>query len=65
MDESTVRRIRKRAIKRGWDEENKAPILMDYVRDAPRSGRPPLSQEICDEVIKVVARNSTSRIYSY
>jgi Transposase/Homeodomain-like domain len=64
MDETTVRRIRKRAIERGWDEENKALILMDHVTDAPRSGRPPLSQEICDEVIKVVTKNSTTRMYS-
>jgi len=37
---------------------------MNYVTDTPRSGRPPLSQEICDEVIKVVTKNSTSRMYS-
>jgi hypothetical protein len=33
--------------------------------DTPRSGRPPLSQEICNEVIKVVTKNSTTKIYSY
>ena len=37
---------------------------MDHVIDAPRSGKPPLSQEICDEVIKVVTKNSTTRMYS-
>jgi len=64
MDDSIVRRIRRRAISRGWDEENKGPILLDHVTDAPRSGRPPLSQEICDEVLKVVTKNSTIRMYS-
>jgi hypothetical protein len=38
---------------------------MDYIIDALRSGRPPLSQEICDKVIKVITKNSITRIYSY
>jgi hypothetical protein len=31
IDDSIVRRIRKRAISRGWDKENKGLILLDYV----------------------------------
>ena len=64
IDDSTVRRIRRRAISRGWDKENKGLILLDHVTDALRSGRPPFSQEICDEVLKVVTKNSITRMYS-
>jgi hypothetical protein len=64
MDDSIIKRIRRRAISRGWDKENKGPILLDHITDAPRSGRPPLSQEICDEVLKVVTKNLIIRMYS-
>jgi hypothetical protein len=40
------------------------PILLDYMTNAPRLGRPPLLQEIYDKVLKVVTKNSSIRIYS-
>jgi hypothetical protein len=64
MGDSAIRKLRKKAIERRWDKENKGLILLDYVTNAPRSGRLPLSQEICDEVLKVVTKNSTTRMYS-
>jgi hypothetical protein len=64
MDESSIRKLRKKAIERGWNEDEIGPILLEHVTDAPKSERPPLSQEICDEVIKVVTKNSTTRMYS-
>jgi hypothetical protein len=64
MDHTTLSRLRKKAISRGWEEGKDQPLLLEHVSDAPKSGRPPLSQEICDEVLRVVTKNSTSRMYS-
>jgi hypothetical protein len=43
MDGSTIWKLQKKAISRGWDKENKGLILLDHVTNAPKSGRPPLS----------------------
>jgi hypothetical protein len=66
MTKSTLYRTWDKAIKRGWnpDAPDPNPVLLHHVIDAPKSGRPPLSQEICDEVLRVVTRNSTTRMYS-
>jgi hypothetical protein len=64
MDASVVSRLRKKAIQRGWEPEKDMPLLLEHVTDALKSGRPPLSQEVCDEVLKVVTKNSTTRMYS-
>ena len=64
MDPGTQSRLRKKAISRGWEEGNDQPLLLKHVTDILKSGRPPLSQEICDEVLRVVTKNSTSRMYS-
>ena len=40
------------------------PLSLEHVTDASKLGRPLLSQEICDEVLKVVTKNSTIRMYS-
>jgi hypothetical protein len=64
MDASMLSRLRKKAINHGWELGKDMSLLLDYVCDAPKSGRPLLSQEICDEVLKVVIKNSTTRMYS-
>ena len=64
MDHITLSRLRKKAISRGWEEGKDQPLLLEHVSDALKSGRPSLSQEICDEVLTVVTKNSTSRMYS-
>jgi RNA polymerase-interacting CarD/CdnL/TRCF family regulator len=40
------------------------PLRLDHVTNAPKSGRPLLSQEICDEVLKIVTKNLITRMYS-
>ena len=64
MDHTTLLRLRKKAISRGWEPGNDKPLLIEHVSDAPKLGRPPLSQEICNKVLKVVTKNSTTRMYS-
>jgi len=64
IDESIIQKLQKKAIKRGWDKDKIGPILLEHVTNAPKSRRPPLSQQICDEVIRVITKNSTIRMYS-
>jgi len=40
-------------------------VQVDHVSNAPRSGRPGISQEIVDLIIKIVTKNSTIRGWSY
>jgi hypothetical protein len=64
MDALTLSRLWKKAIERGWEPGKDMPLCLRHVTDASKSGRPPLLQEICDEVLKVVTKNSTTRMYS-
>ena len=40
ISESQLYRLRKKAIERDWEGIQTSPILLSYVQDAPRSGRP-------------------------
>jgi RNA polymerase-interacting CarD/CdnL/TRCF family regulator len=64
MDALTLSRLWKKAIERGWEPRKDMPLYLRHVTDASKLGRPLLSQEICDEVLKVVTKNNTTRIYS-
>ena len=64
MDALTLSRLWKKAIERGWEPGKDMTLCLRLVTDASKSGRPLLSQEICDKVLKVVTKNSTTRIYS-
>ncbi|KAF4633514.1 hypothetical protein G7Y89_g4598 [Cudoniella acicularis] len=61
-DKTTIRRIEKKARERGYTPETDPKIILAYVEDAPRSGRPKkLSPEQEEEVIKALSKNSTTR----
>jgi|SRR6266536_1551340 len=62
MSQSAQSKLRTKALERGWDPTK--PALLEHVASTPRSGRPSLSQEICDEVLKVVTKNSSTRQWS-
>jgi len=64
MDALTLSRLQKKAIERGWEPGKDMPLYLRHMTDASKSGRPLLSQEICDKVLKVVTKNSTTRMYS-
>jgi len=50
------------AKERGYDPSKDTKILLLYVVDAPRSGRPKkCTPELEEEVIKVISKNSTTR----
>jgi transposase len=60
--ESAVYKIQKKAIDRGYDPEKDKKILLAYIKDAPRIGRPKkCTPEVEEEVIKVISKNSTTR----
>jgi transposase len=54
--------IRRRAISRGYDSTTSKTLLLSYVEDAPRSGRPKkATKELENEVVQVITKNSTTR----
>ena len=54
--------ILKKAKQRGYDPEKDKKVLIAYVEDAPRSGRPKkCTPEVEEEVIKIISKNSTTR----
>ena len=59
---SQIYAIRKTAITRGYNPTVSKKLLLSYVEDAPRSGRPPkVTEEIKKQVVEVVMKNSTTR----
>jgi Transposase len=62
--ERTVQKLRERAIARGYDPLICKHLLIRYVKDAPKSGRPPIHESVKSIIIKVVTQNSTTRQYS-
>jgi len=62
MSKSTIYDIRKKAIEQGYNPQVSTKLLLSYVEDAPRSGRPKkATEEVEDLVIKTVTKNSTTR----
>ncbi|KAH9204190.1 hypothetical protein DL95DRAFT_256180, partial [Leptodontidium sp. 2 PMI_412] len=59
ISRTSVYRYRKTAIERGWDPSTDHRLEDHHVADAPRSGRPSVSQEVADAVINLVTKNST------
>ena len=64
IPERTVQKIRQRAVERGYDPIVSKVILLKYVEDALRSKRPLIAQSICDLIIEIIIKNSTTRQYS-
>jgi transposase len=60
FNKSTIGRIEKRAKERGYTPEKSQTILMAYVEDAPRSGRPRKITPEVEEVTAAVSKNSTT-----
>ena len=59
---STILRIQQKAISRGYDPEKDSKILLAYVEDAPRVGRPKkITSETEEAIIKAISKNSTTR----
>jgi hypothetical protein len=59
---SQIYAIQKTAITQGYDSTVSKKLLLSYVKDAPRSKRPPkVTEEIKKQVVKVVTKNSTTR----
>lgn len=60
--ESTIYKIRKKAKSRGYDPSKDEKILLAYVTDAPKTGRPKkCTLEVEEAVIKAISKNSTTR----
>ena len=53
---SQLYRLKNKAIERGWEGSQESPILLAYVQDAPRPGRPttciPWKLKVVDEYIE-------------
>jgi len=62
--ETTVRKLRRKAIDRGYDPEVSIICELWMVEDAPRSGRPRTSQVVVQHIIDTVTKNSTHRGWS-
>jgi hypothetical protein len=62
--ESIIYRIRKRAIKRGYNPDVCKKILLYYVEDAPKTGRPDTPPHIKRLIIDIMKQNSTTRAWS-
>ena len=60
--ESTIYKIRKKAKSRGYDPSKDEKILLAYVTDAPKTGRPKkCTPEVEEAIIKAISKNSTIR----
>ena len=62
--ETTVRKLRRKAMDRGYDPEVSVICEPWMVEDAPRSGRPRTSQVVVQHIIDTVTKNSTHRGWS-
>jgi len=62
IPKASIYSLRKRAIKRGYNPDISKQLLLEYVENAPQSGRPKkVTPELEEEVVKVVTKNSTTR----
>lgn len=61
VKKSAVHRFRRIAIERGYKPEESKKILLEYLVDAPRSGRPKVTQAIEESIVSAITKNSTTR----
>jgi hypothetical protein len=60
--QSSIYRLRQEALKRGYDKDASRKLLLSYIADRPRSGRPiKATEEVAEQVISVVMTNLTTR----
>jgi transposase len=59
---SATYRFRRIAIERGYNPKESKKILLEYLVDAPRSGRPTkVTQAIEESIVSAITKNSTTR----
>jgi transposase len=62
VSKASIYRLRATAIARGYKPEEDKRLLIEYVEDAPKSGRPiKATEDVKAEVVKVISKNSTTR----
>ena len=62
ISKAQIYSIKKTALQRGYNPRESLKLLLSYVEDAPRSGRPPkVTEAIKQQVREVVTQNSTTR----
>src|SRR6059058_316153 len=64
ISKAQIYKLRDKAISRGWDPKVSGIVEIHHVEDAPRSGRPKISQGVIDLILKTVTKNSTTRGWS-
>ena len=65
ISKSAIYRLRSTAIARGYDPTISSKLLLAYVEDAPRSGRPKkATEEVKELIIATVSHNSSTRQWS-
>jgi len=64
ISKAQIYSLREKAISRGWDPTISRIVEVYHVEDVPRSGRPKISIEIVDLILKTVTQNSTTRGWS-
>ena len=64
ISESQLYRLKKKAIERGWGGLQTSPILLSYVLDAPRSGRPTVcTPKVLTGINDYVENNDDSAVH--
>jgi transposase len=62
ISKSAIYRLRSTAILRGYDPTQSTKLLLAYVEDVPRSGRPKkATEEVVNLVITTLSQNSSTR----
>jgi transposase len=62
LSKSAIYELQKKATSRGYDPSKDRKILVAYVEDAPKVGRPKkCTPEVEEAVIKTISKNSTTR----
>jgi hypothetical protein len=64
ISEQHIRKIKRKALKRGYDPDVCKVILLRYVEDDLKTGRPAITETVKDLIIKILVRNSSTRAYS-
>lgn len=62
ISESAIYRLRTNAKTRGYNPQQSKRLVLAYIQDAPRSGRPiKATQEVKKSVVETISKNSTTR----
>jgi hypothetical protein len=62
INASSIYSIRRRAIARGWKPNQGSPILLKYIENARRSGRPKkATPEVIQKVVDIVTKDTKGR----